>query len=57
MVLNLGDSAFSGVSLNFEYTLIMKSGLPVTVVVTVWSHGLYIEGRLFGLRHGAVVKC
>ena len=57
MVLNLGDSALSGVSVTFEYTLIMKSGLPVTVMVTVWSHGLYIEGRLFVLRHGAVVKC
>ena len=37
--------------------LIMKSDLSVTVMVTVWSHGLNIEGRLFVLRHGTIVKC
>ena len=35
----------------------MKSGLPVTVMVTVWSHGLYIEDRLSVLRQSAIVKC
>ena len=57
MVPSLGESAFSGVSVAFEYTLIMKSGLPETVMVTVWSHGFYIEDRLFVLRLGAIVKC
>ena len=52
MVVRLGESVLSRVSVPFTQAVVVKTGFPVTVVVTIRSHGLYIEDGLVLLWHG-----
>lgn len=52
MIGHFGESVLSGVSVPFKQAVVMKTGSPVTLVVTVRSHGLYIEDGLVVLWHG-----
>jgi len=51
MVGRFGESVLSRVSVPFKQA-VMKTGFPVTVVVTIRSHGLYIKDGLVVLWHG-----
>ena len=52
MIGRFGESVFSRVSVSFKQAVVVESGFPVTVVVTIGSHGLYIEDGLVVLWHG-----
>ena len=47
-----GESVFSRVSVSFKQAVAVEPGFPVMVVVTIGSHGLYIEDGLVMLWHG-----
>ena len=53
MIRRSGEPVSSRVPVAFEQALVMKSGFPVTVVVTVRSHGSYIEDGFVVFWHGA----
>ena len=53
MIGRFGESVFSRVSVPFQQAVIVEPSFPVTVVVTIRSHGLYIEDGLVVLWHGA----
>ena len=53
MIGRFGESVFSRVSVPFKQAIVVEPSFPVTVVVTIRSHGLYIEDGLVVLWHGA----
>ena len=53
MIGRFGESVFSRVSVPFKQAIVVELSFPVTVVVTIRSHGLYIEDGLVVLWHGA----
>ena len=53
MIGRFGESVFSRVSVPFKQAIVVEPSFSVTVVVTIRSHGLYIEDGLVVLWHGA----